>query len=153
MLNIITYTPYDKDKKLQALREFMLKLSDELNERQLPEELVIKLNVEIDKINRLAGTVKQQKSSLRKIRYRFIRILQSKSARLVFPGYYRNLWMSIGMSGIGVTLGLIFALTIDNYAFLGIGLPIGFGIGIMVGTALDENAKKEGRVLKTPFQY
>jgi hypothetical protein len=48
--------------------------------------------------------------------------------------------MTMGMS-LGVVLGL---LVLDNIALW---LPLGFGIGITVGAAIDADAEKKGMVL------
>ncbi len=65
--------------------------------------------------------------------------LQNKH-KLVTDGHYLAIYMSIGMS-----LGVVFGLTVfDN---IGLGLPIGFGIGIAIGSGLDADAKKKGRTI------
>ncbi len=60
--------------------------------------------------------------------------------KLVSSGYYLSIYMTMGMS-LGVVLGL---LVLDNIALW---LPLGFGIGITVGAAIDADAEKKGMVL------
>ena len=67
-----------------------------------------------------------------------------KKFNLVTPGYYQAAWMSIGMAAFGVPFGMIFSMALDNFAFLGIGLPIGISIGIAIGAAKDKKAKADG---------
>lgn len=69
---------------------------------------------------------------------------------LVAPGHYRNRWMALGIAVFGVPLGVVFGLSLDNMAFVGIGLPIGLSIGIAVGTAMDGKVRQEGRQLAIP---
>jgi len=63
------------------------------------------------------------------------------------PGYYQTQWMAIGMGAFGLPLGLAFALAINNFAFMSIGLPIGMPIGMAIGAAKDKKAKDEGKML------
>jgi hypothetical protein len=67
-----------------------------------------------------------------------------KDYSIVPKNYHRNKWMGIGMLLYGVTFGLIFSALLDNYAFIGIGLPIGMTLGMAIGTNKDNNAKTQG---------
>lgn len=63
-----------------------------------------------------------------------------KQHKLVTEGYYLSIFMCLGMS-----IGLVFGLTIfDNIA---LGLPIGIGIGVAIGSGMDADAKKKGMVI------
>jgi hypothetical protein len=42
---------------------------------------------------------------------------------------------------------------LDNYAFIGIGLPIGMSIGMAIGAGKDNQAKKEGRQLDIDLKW
>lgn len=68
-----------------------------------------------------------------------LKIHIQKQYNLVSKGYYVAIYMPLGVA-IGLPFGLIF----KNIA---LGLPIGIGIGLAIGGALDQKAKKEGRVL------
>jgi adenine/guanine phosphoribosyltransferase-like PRPP-binding protein len=48
-----------------------------------------------------------------------------KELNIVPKNHFWNLWMILGMSAFGFPLGVAFALSIDNLAFIGIGLPVG----------------------------
>ena|SRR5690554_3406246 len=117
-----------------------------LNQREIPTEVVTKINAEIDEINvsngdegSLLKLIKQKQSNI-------IKILE-KDLKIVPLHYYRNFWMLIGMSAFGLPLGLTFSLILDNIGLLAIGLPIGLAIGIAYGSQLDKTAKEEGRQL------
>lgn len=56
--------------------------------------------------------------------------------------------MTLGMTIFGLPFGLMFAMSLDNMAFLGIGLPMGMPIGMAIGAAKDKKAKDEGKVLE-----
>jgi hypothetical protein len=50
-------------------------------------------------------------------------------------------------------LGAAIGLSVENIGLLGIGLPIGMGIGFVFGSSLDQKALKEGRQLDFEVKY
>jgi hypothetical protein len=62
-----------------------------------------------------------------------------KQHKLINEGYYMSIGIAIG-SGIGVALGTI----LEQF---GGGIPIGVGIGLAIGAALDAKARREGRII------
>ncbi|MBT8320619.1 MAG: hypothetical protein KJO90_02995 [Eudoraea sp.] len=110
------------------------------------------LNSEIEATNAVSSSDKQFSRMLRKKKHAILKTLE-KELKLVPKHYYRNLWMALGMSVFGVPLGVAFGASMDNMAFLGIGIPIGMVIGIGVGTAMDEKALKEGRQLNVAHDF
>jgi hypothetical protein len=131
-------------KEAVAFSKFEL-LLNELRMRNLPSEIVSKINLEIELINNTSTS--ELKKQLRKSNTKTLRILE-KELKLVPKNYYRNLWMVIGMSAFGIPMGVAFGTAIGNMAFLGIGLPIGMAIGIAVGSSMDKKAHDENRQLK-----
>lgn len=83
---------------------------------------------------------------LQNIKADLLKVFQ-KEYGMVGPGHYRTLWLSIGMAVFGIPFGLIFSSALNNFAFLGIGLPIGLSIGIAIGTAKDKQAQQAGKVI------
>jgi hypothetical protein len=71
-----------------------------------------------------------------------------KQHGIVPPGHYRNQWMAIGMSVFGLPIGVAFSLSQENFAFVGIGLPLGMAIGMAVGAGKDNQAKAAGLQLE-----
>ena len=70
-----------------------------------------------------------------------------KDHKLVTPGYYRNLWMVLGMTVFGMFIGnILFAIT-GNAVYISMGLPMGLPLGIALGMYLDKKAMEEGKVL------
>ena len=51
------------------------------------------------------------------------------------------------MAAFGLPIGAGFGASLQNMAFLGIGLPIGMAIGMAIGTGMDKKAFEEGRQL------
>lgn len=86
------------------------------------------------------------KKLLRAFRADLLKSLK-KDFSLIPKNYYMTLCMSLGMLFFGLPFGFIFSITLDNFAFIGIGLPIGLSIGLAIGMTMDEKAKKEGRQL------
>lgn len=60
-----------------------------------------------------------------------------KELHLVTKNHYRNTWFILGML-IGVALGSA------NTSLLAVGIPLGFTIGIAIGTSKDKKAKDNG---------
>lgn len=65
---------------------------------------------------------------------------------LVSEGHYASTYMLFGVS-IGLILGVLFSQIIGNFAYIGMGLPLGISVGLAIGVGLDEQAKKEGTVI------
>lgn len=122
------------------------KLLIELRKKELPDETVTAINKDVEEINSIIDSGKKYRNRIRRKQTRMIQTLE-KELKLVPKNYYRNLWMAIGMAAFGIPLGVAFGVSLDNMAFIGIGLPIGMVIGVGVGAAMDKKASKEGRQL------
>ena len=106
-----------------------------------------------NKLNELTGGIDTDSAPVKKV-IRQYRSTQNKVARLVEQdlklvprGYYRNLWMVLGMSAFGIPMGVVFGMLLDNIAFIGVGMPFGMMIGIALGESMDQKAAAEGRQL------
>ena len=129
----------------RGVRKFETLLED-LNGKEFPEEVRKEISLHLEAFNALADDDPKLKRHLRKTYRGVLRILEKK-LKWVPRGYYRTVWMAIGMSVFGIPMGAAFGLSLGNMAFLGIGLPIGMAIGLGLGTAMDAKAAKEGRQL------
>ena len=78
--------------------------------------------------------------------YKIISNLAIKSFGLVKRNYYRDFWTGIGMA-IGLTMAITAFSITNEMVFLGIGLPVGYFIGFLIGIPLDKKAKRENRLL------
>ncbi len=131
--------------QLQALIEI-------LNQREISNSILLKINAEIAEIN-TSDKVGNSLLRLIKNKQSIITKLLEKELKLVPINYYRNLWLVLGMSAFGLPIGVAFGLSIGNIALLGIGLPIGLGIGASLGSIMDKKAKNEGRQLNIELKY
>lgn len=145
-LHELNHLPDRGDSRLNEMHSQFTKLLAELEKRELPEEIVISINNEIDAINSIADIGKELRKQIRRRSNRIVRLLE-KDLKLVPINHYRNMWMALGMAVFGIPLGAAFGSSLGNMAYLGIGLPIGFAIGLSFGTGLDKKALKEGRQL------
>jgi hypothetical protein len=96
------------------------------------EEIIVKLNSSFNSVDRVI--YKDYQSMLKRI----VSHMQ-KNHKLVSDGYYVGMYMSLG-----IALGLPLGLNFDNIA---LGIPIGLCIGITIGSAMDADAKKKGKVI------
>ena len=134
-----------KDKKLMRKFSDFEKLINELKKRDVSSEIVNSVNQDIEDINAFMGSNRDLLKQLRKKQSGIIKLIE-KELKLVTKNHYRNLWLAVGMA-YGIPFGVVFGISLDNMAFLGIGIPIGMAIGIGIGTAMDKKALDEGRQL------
>lgn len=136
----------EPDHILQKKIANLNKLLHELRKREVPKEYIRKINLEVESANTFRGDEKELRRQLRKVQNNLLKIIHS-DLKLVTRNHYRNMWLSLGLAVFGIPIGVSIALVIDNMGFLGIGLPFGFMIGLIVGTLLDKKAKEEDRQL------
>jgi len=129
--------------KLKGKVEQFEKLLADLNKREIPEEVAVVINTEIEKLNQFKGDEKAFKKQLFKSQAAVYRMVQKK-LKLVPKNYYRMLWMSLGMTSFGLPIGIAFGLANDNMALLGAFLPVGMVIGMAIGAGMDKKAAKDG---------
>ena len=144
-MEIIQLTKIDSSnpKIENSIVQFKI-LIETLNTKNLPENIVKKINFEISILNS-SEIVGNSFLHLLKKKQNTIAKLIEKELKLVPKNYYRNLWLVLGMSVFGLPLGVAFGLSIGNLGLLGIGLPIGMVIGILVGSLMDKKAFESGR--------
>lgn len=133
--------------KLDATYTQFNALVDELNTREFPDSTVSSINSEIEEVN--ATTTKSWKSMRRlvlKKQAKIVRLVE-KEHKIVPKNYYRNLWLTLGMSVFGIPIGAAIGSSVGNMGLIGIGLPIGMAFGIVVGARMDKKTLKEGRQL------
>lgn len=121
------------------------KLLEALSDRDISASILQSINTEIDKVNQAQSETeltKQLQKSFRKIL-----IISEKELNLVAKDHYRNMWLALGMSAFGIPFGVALGAALNNYAYIGLGIPIGFGLGIAIGSKKDKEAFEEGRQL------
>ncbi|NAS30572.1 hypothetical protein GTQ40_06290 [Flavobacteriaceae bacterium R38] len=122
------------------------KLLDELRAREIPGTVIEIINKEISLVNAASHSDKSLSRRLTLSQSKVLSVLASK-LKIVRKGYYRNLWMVLGMSSFGLPIGLSFGLALDNIGLLGVGLPIGMAVGLAMGSAMDKKAAEKGNQL------
>ena len=120
-------------------------LIDELRTRSLSDNVVSFINKQVDIINRNHDE-KGLKKQVRKSQYHIIKMLE-KEHKIVPKGYYRNLWLALGMSVFGLPIGVAFGAALGNMAFMAMFMPVGMVIGMAIGSQKDTEAAKNGRQL------
>jgi hypothetical protein len=132
--------------KLNQAQIQFVELIKDLNNKNLPDKTVKIINKQIEDLNSSLisgnGFIRQ----LIKKQTQIVKLLE-KEHKLVPKNYYRNLWMVLGMSAIGIPIGVAFGVSIGNMGLLAIGLPIGMVVGLALGSGMDKKALKEGRQL------
>lgn len=133
------------DKKLTAIALRLDTLVDALNERSIPSELAEKIDFRIRSINATGG-VSVSVRELTSLYKEILKLIESELG-LVPKNHHLKIWMALGMSAFGLPVGIMISVLTGNYAFVSIGLPIGMGAGVAVGSAFDRKAATEGRQL------
>lgn len=142
----------DQNKKLNNAYSQFGELLNELNKKELPNEVISSINSGIEEINSFKESEKGLRKLIRKAQSRIIKLIE-KELKLVTKNHYRNTWLAIGMSVFGIPLGVAFGTSLGNMGFIGIGLPIGMAIGMAIGTGMDKKAFEEGRQLDLEIKY
>ncbi len=135
----------EQDNKLKNKYVFFNKLITELKKKEIPSEIVISVNRDIEGINSFSGSNKDLLKQLRKAESSILNLIE-KELKLVTINHYRNRWMALGIA-FGVPFGVVFGASLGNMVFIGIGIPVGMAIGIAVGTAMDKKANENGNQL------
>lgn len=135
-----------EDAKSKEFFFHIEKLLSELRKKELPDETVVAINKDVDEINSISDSGKAFRKKVRQKQTEIIKRLEQE-LKIVPKNYYRNMWLAIGMAVFGIPLGVVFGISLDNMAFIGIGLPIGMTIGMGVGASMDKKAFSEGRQL------
>ncbi len=139
-----------ENAKLLKQIELLYQLITELATYNLSENSYSVINQIIIEINSFSIDEKALTKLIKRRITEIIAVLV-KTEKITPHNYYRNQWMILGMSVFGIPMGVSFGLSLNNMAFLGIGLPIGMAIGIAIGQTMDKKAKDEGRQLQ--FKY
>ena len=135
-----------ENAKTSRVYDQFRKLMNELMKKELPDNIIEFVNQDIEEINSTSLTDKNLRKLVRQKQAKILKLLE-KELKVVPKNHYRNLWLAVGMSAIGVPIGVIYGIIMNNMAFLGIGLPIGMAVGMVLGARMDKKALEEGRQL------
>jgi hypothetical protein len=139
------------DNKLKMIYSELTELLNELKSKELKQSVVAFINEAVDEINTSTNSGK-----------RLIKLVLEKQAailhqvekehKIVQKNRYRNTWIFLGMTLIGVPIGAALGLSIGNIGLLGLGFPVGIAIGLLIGISLDKKALRDERQLKTEIK-
>lgn len=127
-------------------------LLQELEKKTLSDEVVRSINQDIERLNTTTANGSSLRKLVKQIQTNIVKLVE-KQHKIVPKNYYRNIWLAIGMSAIGIPLGMLYGLLMGNMGLLAIGLPIGLGIGVAIGSNMDKKAADEGRQLDIELKH
>lgn len=136
----------EPDEKLEKKYAGLAELVAALRQKELAANTEQQVNEHLQAINQSELRGKDLRKEVGRTRSRILRLVE-KEEKLVPKNHHRDQWMALGMSVFGIPMGIAFGASLDNYAFLGIGLPMGMAIGLAVGSSMDKKAEQEGRQL------
>jgi hypothetical protein len=135
-----------EDHKLDKLMSNFKELIEELQKKEVPQELEDEVSQIVLELNSSTLEGKKLRGLVFKKSRKTVQLIISKLN--LFPiNYHRKQWLVLGMSIFGAPIGVALGISLGSMAFLGLGLPIGMIVGIAVGTNMDRKAKAEGRQL------
>ncbi len=118
----------------------------ELNDKNIPSEIAKTINGHLGELNSFSGSGSGYSRLLRKKQWKIVTLLE-KELKIVPKNYYRNLWMILGMSAIGLPIGIALGIALQQMGLMGAGVPFGMAVGIAIGSVLDKKAKEKGKQL------
>ena len=121
-------------------------LLSELRKKELPHRIIEIVNQDIEEINSAPLSNYELKVFIKQKQTKILKLIE-KELNIVPQNHYQNMWVGLGMCVFGLPLGVVYGLFISNMAMLGLGLPVGLAIGVLLGAYLDKKAAKEGRQL------
>ena len=142
----------DQNSRLSKKYVQFQKLITELSNKELNDAVVLIINENINSINSIPVLDNQFSKRLKSAQSKILKIIE-KQHKLATKNHYRNIWLALGIGAIGVPIGVVIASITGNMAFIGIGIPIGSGVGIAIGTMMDNKLKDQGKQLDLELKY
>ncbi|RQP14550.1 MAG: hypothetical protein EAS48_01330 [Chryseobacterium sp.] len=135
----------DDSQTVAAVNEFNT-LLQELRKKNLSGSVEREINRAVRELNASTDGKTTFNKLLKQRRFAIVRLVE-KEHKIVPKGYYRKLWLSLGMAAFGLPLGVAFGTALHNTAYIALGLPLGLAIGSGIGRRMDKKAAEEGRQL------
>lgn len=151
IINLIEVQPESIPPKDYLRYLHFQKLVIELQKRELPSAIVEFINDHIQLVNHAIDKRFGLKKQIGSSQKAMVKLLE-KELKLVPKGYYRHIWMVLGMVIFGVPVGIIWGRLTNNMGTLGIGIGVGMVIGMALGNAQDKKAAREGRQLDVDYR-
>ena len=131
-------------KELESLKN----LIQLLKQKNLKPETIRSINQIIESKNRSIQLLhpKKKYAALKEAKMSIFKLVE-KEEQLTAKNHFQNQWIALGMTVFGLPMGVAMAISLNNWSFVGIGLPIGLAIGAGYGSQLDKKALEENRQL------
>lgn len=123
---------------------------EELEKKELTDDFIQHVNQLVDELNATESSNRSFAKLVRKAKTG-ISNRAFKDFKYVAKNYYLTMGLAIGMSVFGIPIGVMFSTALNNFAFIGLGLPIGMSIGMAIGAGLDKKAESDGKQLDLKF--
>jgi hypothetical protein len=117
-----------------------------LEKRELPNEIIDFINQHIELLNSVSDAEKYFAKTIKEKENEILKHIEKKT-NIVPKNHFRKRWLSLGSGAFGLPIGVVLGAGSGNMGLLGAGIPIGMGIGIVVGSSMDKKAFNEGRQL------
>lgn len=154
-MEIIQLDSRENIEKANKLEDRFLSLSGllaALRQKSIPAEQTERINLHVDSVNKFSGTNQELSKKISTEQKNILKIVINE-LKIVPINYHRNLWMSLGMSAIGIPVGAAIGIASGNMAMLAIGLPIGMSVGLGIGINMDKKAAAENRQIDVLIKY
>lgn len=134
------------NRKLHQSYQRFARLIRALQDHNVPPETEERINRTVSDVDSVPSDSRELNRRINRA-YRRVTSISEEELKLVAPGHYQVLWMSIGLAAFGIPFGMLFGVLMDNLGLFGIGLPMGLAIGMSVGIGMDKKAAADGRQL------
>ncbi|WP_243739346.1 hypothetical protein [Flavicella sediminum] len=142
----------EQNKKLFDAYTQLENLLLALREKEIPENVMSAISASIYSLNLIPDEDLELKKQTKRC-LSYIIVLLEKDLKIVAINHYRNNWMVIGM-GLGMAIfGIPLGIFTENMGLIGLGIPLGMGIGIAIGANMDKKALESGRQLDLEIKY
>ena len=141
-----------KETRAGKMYDQFEKLLSELRKKQLSDKEIITINENINAINASSLEGSDFAKFIKTSQIKILKRIQ-KESKIVPQQYYVTLGTILGMTGIGLPVGVAFGYALGNMGLLGLGLPIGLALGAAVGRSLDKKALKDNKQLGLAIKY
>lgn len=130
---------YHKNEKLSQKVDKLNAALQDLEHKNLPPALHTQIKEEIEALNAFAGTPEEHLAQMKSASSRIAKLLQEELG-LYKKGHYQRQGATFGLM-LGVLAWLL------NFVSFGVGPLWGLMLGILVGSAKDNQLKKEDKMI------
>lgn len=146
MKKLIERPELEENKKAFQRYQRLENLLQAIEKRDWQNGIPSVVNHRIETLNQISSTEKNIAGKIKEHQNLIIQELE-KNHKIVPKNFYRRKWLSLGVGALGVPIGFILGKATGNMGLFGIGMPIGLGIGSILGMSMDKKASRENRQL------